>query len=139
MGAGHPTAYRPEYATQLAEFFNIQASDVDDEGKRVAKPLPTLAAFACKIGVHRETLLNWCDKFPEFFDAYKMAKEHQERILVENGLLGGYEKAFAIFTAKNLIDWRDKAELTGAGGGAIKTETTITMTPDEAYKRMLGG
>lgn len=30
-------------------------------------------------------------------------------------------------------------ELTGAGGGAIKTETMVTLSPDEAYKRMLGG
>lgn len=30
-------------------------------------------------------------------------------------------------------------ELTGSGGGAIKTETTVTLSPDEAYKLMLKG
>jgi phage terminase small subunit len=32
----------------------------------------------------------------------------------------------------------DKTEHTGAGGGPIKNETTVTMTPAEAYKAMLG-
>ena len=30
-------------------------------------------------------------------------------------------------------------ELTGAGGGSIKTESTVTLTPDEAYQLLLKG
>jgi hypothetical protein len=30
-------------------------------------------------------------------------------------------------------------EHTGKGGGPIQSESTVTVTPDEAYKRMLGG
>ncbi|MEN6547928.1 MAG: DNA-packaging protein [Armatimonadia bacterium] len=33
----------------------------------------------------------------------------------------------------------DKSELTGANGGAIKTEATVTLSPSDAYKRMLDG
>lgn len=33
----------------------------------------------------------------------------------------------------------DKGEIGGMGGGPIKTEATVTLTPDEAYKRMLDG
>lgn len=115
MGAGQPTKYKPEYAGMLVEYFNVEANKVDAEGNLKANPLPTLAGFACKIGVHRETLLNWAEVHREFFDALKMAKDHQERILVENGLMGGYDKTFAIFTAKNLIDWRDKQEVEHKG------------------------
>lgn len=113
-GGGRPSGYKPEYAKMLEDYFNVPAQviDEDEDGKKI-KPssLPTLAGFACKIGVHRETLLNWAENHQDFFDAFKMAKEHQERILVENGLMGYYDKTFAIFTAKNLINWRDKQEV----------------------------
>ena len=32
----------------------------------------------------------------------------------------------------------DKKEITGANGGAIKTESTVTMTPEDAYKAAIG-
>ena len=117
---GRPSKYKPEYVNLLMDYFDVEAGEqVQAENSKgqmcyLYRPekLPTLAGFACKIDVHRETLLNWGKAHPKFFDALKKAKDHQERILVENGLLGGYDKTFAIFTAKNLIDWRDKQENT---------------------------
>lgn len=119
---GRPTLYEPRYAGMLVDYFNIEPTrtafkEVVKDGKAVAVEvtvscdLPTLAGFCCKIGVHRETLLNWSKTHPDFFDALKMAKEHQERILVSNGIQGFYDKTFAIFTAKNLINWRDKQDV----------------------------
>lgn len=134
---GRPSKYNAGMPAKLLEFFDkmageqVQAENSKGQIQYVYRPekLPTLAAFACEIGVHRETLLNWGERHPEFFDALKRAKEHQERILVENGLLGGYDKTFAIFTAKNLIDWRDKQdhEHTGKDGGAIVHEVRRTI------------
>lgn len=106
---GRPSSYKPEYAKQLVDYFSVKPGSRVG-GKWVANSLPTLAGFCCEIGVHRETLLNWADVHEEFFDAYKKAKDYQEHILIENGLMGGYDKSFAIFTAKNLIDWKDKQE-----------------------------
>lgn len=141
---GRPSLYRPEYGGMLVEYFNIEptrevtrqvvtkSGDVVEMTQTVPNDLPTLAGFCCKIGVHRETLLNWSKAHPEFFDALKHAKEHQERILVANGITGFYDKTFAIFTAKNLINWRDKTEvehdlsdplkdlLTKVAGGSLK-------------------
>lgn len=122
---GRPSKFEPKYAEMLREHFDIESGqDVAAENSkgqmqsvRHAADFPTLAGFACKIGVHRETLLNWAGKgedgkplHPEFFDAYKQAVDHQERILVQNGLKGGYHPAFAIFTAKNVIGWRDQQD-----------------------------
>lgn len=53
------------------------------------------------------------------------------------------EKAFDMF--QKVVEYhipklaRSETAVTGANGGPIKTETTVTMTPDEAYKAMLGG
>jgi len=128
-----PSSYKPEYAEQLLAYFNKPASEVVQDGdkrERVPCQFPTLAGFACQIGVHRATLLNWSGQHEEFFDALKMAKEHQERILVQNGLDGSYDRTFAIFTAKNLIDWRDKVEqeVSGPNGGPIQTKSTLDVS-----------
>lgn len=49
----------------------------------------------------------------------------------------------AIFWMKNRrpAEWREvkAVELSGKDGGAIETKSTVTMTAEEAYKRMLGG
>lgn len=140
--AGRPSKYKPEYAEQMEEYFGVEAGyDVEVENSkgvmqsvRHAADLPTFAAFATKLGVHRETLLNWAGtgeegkpKHPEFFDAYKRAADHQERILVQNALKGGYQPSFAIFTAKNVLKWRDKTdhEITGKDGGPLQAVVVL--------------
>lgn len=40
---------------------------------------------------------------------------------------------------KHLGMFKEKVELTGKNGDAIKTESTVTLTAEEAYKRMLNG
>lgn len=128
---GAPTKYDPKFAHEIIEFFSckyyrevIELTTYKDgttkeNSKLVANDLPTFEAFASKIDVHRETLINWTEAadengtllHPEFFDAYKRAKDLQKAMLIANGLMGNYNPAFAIFTAKNITDMRDKQEL----------------------------
>ena len=121
-----PTKYKEEYCEDMLDFFNREPFSplmIDsNEGERVPAltkngspilvpcKLPTFEGFAIKLGVHRETLLNWAESNDEFFDALKRAKDMQKEILIQNGLVGAYEKTFAIFTAKNITDMRDKQE-----------------------------
>lgn len=137
MAGGRPTLYEERYVQELLDYFNREpctfqiVENSKGEMCRVAIPasLPTLAGFACKIGVHRGTLQNWANEHEEFFSALKACKEYQEHILIENGLMGGYDKTFAIFTAKNLINWRDKTEqdvnLGGQPGNPIQATWNI--------------
>ncbi|MGD9382243.1 MAG: terminase small subunit [Candidatus Thorarchaeota archaeon] len=137
MSVGRPSKYKPEYCEQLVEFFDRQPyefvlSDESDETSKKIKQicdLPTLAAFAKTVGVHRDTIHQWSKDHSDFSDAIKKAKELQEDILITNGLHGNYNTAFAIFTAKNVIGWRDKQELehTGKDGGAIELESADDM------------
>lgn len=122
--SGRPTEYKSEFCQQIIEFFNKPPYEPlmvkDDKGKDVVATdkfgraiytpctLPTKEAFATSIGVHAETLLNWSKKNTEFFDAIKKAENHQKNILIQNGLIGNYEKTFAIFVAKNVTDMNDK-------------------------------
>jgi len=122
---GRPTIYKKEYVGELLKYFNVDPSfevPVDFYDKQgnikkstvtfVANDLPTLAGFASKIGVHRETLNNWGEEHEEFFDAIKRAKDFQENILVSNALGSRYNPAFSIFFAKNNLGWKDRSDIT---------------------------
>lgn len=121
MAGGRPTKYNDKYCQEIIEFFDKEPFKVmtSDNGKVELMPcsLPTFERFAFKIGVHRDTLHEWLKKHPEFSDAYKKAKDLQKDILIQNGLVGAYDKTFAIFVAKNVTDMSDKVETDITSGG----------------------
>ena len=98
-----------------------------EEGVLKPNKLPTLYRFARKIGVDYSTMCRWVEKgeiqdddgrwnkditpqFVRFRDSYKEAKELQKEFLINIGLAGAAPAPFAIFTAKNITDMRDKTE-----------------------------
>ncbi len=124
---GRPTDYDEKYCNEIVEFFSVdpyrEVSEViegkgfsKESFKLVPNKLPFLSAFARKIGVCHDTLIEWTKIHPEFSEAYKNAKELQKEFLIENGLQGLYSAPFAIFTAKNITDMRDKFETEHSGG-----------------------
>lgn len=134
---GRPPKYRDEFADQLIEFFNQpptrEVTVRDKQGNETTQVLPgffpTMARFAANIGVCRDTLHDWAHakdlegkpRHPRFSDAYKRAKALQEANLVEGTITGAYNSTFAIFTAKNVLGWRDKVEqeITGRDGAPL--------------------
>ena len=120
---GQPTKYKPEYCQQLIDYFSIEPLKIVAEqkiigtegGKYVSRRLPQrfpwFEGFARKIGVHRNTLKNWCNEHPEFAEAYETAKDLQREFLVDIGLSGTTSASFAIFTMKNVCGWRDERDL----------------------------
>jgi len=117
---GQPTKYKPEYCQQLLDYFSVppykqvwkpiptKHGQLIDVPMDEASDFPTLAGFAIKIGVSRDTLLEWSKAHSEFSGAYKRAIDFQENFLAVNGNKGLIPGPFAIFTAKNILKWRDK-------------------------------
>lgn len=125
---GRPSGYDPKFVDEILEYFDIEpyeekerevatkTGDVVTIHEDAANDFPSLAGFAVRIGVHRDTLHEWANakdqngslKYPDFSDAYKRAKDFQENYLATNALKGLVNPAFAIFTAKNVLGWRDK-------------------------------
>ena len=146
---GRPTLYRPEYVEQLIEFFDKEPFEhvpgFDKAGNEkmemVPAKFPTLARFATKIGVTRDTLYEWSTaknddetlKYPEFSYAYKRAKDFQEAILVEGAMAGAFTPSFSIFTAKNVLGWKDKTEqeITGADGASLLAGLTVNFVKSD--------
>ncbi len=73
-------------------------------------PPPTLAGYAAKVGVRRETLWAWGRRHPEFGEAVGLCKAMQEHLVIQMGLLGAYPPGFAMFMLRNLLGWKDKVE-----------------------------
>jgi hypothetical protein len=111
---GRPTKYKPEFCQQLIAYFDIEPW-TETDGKRQANRLPTLNNFSKMIGVGISTVYDWIDKDhashqPKFSDAFQRALDCRKDFLVENGLQGLHNAAYAKFVAVNLTDMRDKAE-----------------------------
>jgi hypothetical protein len=142
---GRPTDYLPEYCDQLIEYFEIEPNREVEiphlkdgevvwiDYKIVANRLPVFHEFAKKIGVTHKTLLNWCDSHVEFLQSYTQAKELQKFFLIENGLSNCYNANFAIFTAKNITDMRDRQEITGADGKDLIPARTLSKIEAASY------
>lgn len=143
---GRPTKYEPGVCGRLIEFFNIEpwkemertvirkdGSEVI-ETYRVPNDLPLFSMFCVKENINRDTLNEWVKIYPELSVAYQKAKAFQEHILVTNGMNNLYQTAFAIFTAKNLIGWRDTQHLEAA----VKHEhCTVESLPFDGIKQRL--
>lgn len=109
---GRPTKYDPSYPDDLIAWFNIGAYRelIDQNGKEYLLPnkFPTLAGWCGEKLISRTTLHEWVSVYPEFSNAYSIAKERQEAILVQGAMSGAFNSGFAVFTAKNMMGWRDK-------------------------------
>jgi hypothetical protein len=147
---GRPTKYREEFLEMLLDFFSQpstrEVTVKDAKGNETVQVLPgsfpTLARFATNIGVTTETLHDWATaknldgtlRNPPFSYAYKKAKDLQQANLVEGTMKGAYNSTFAIFTAKNVLGWRDKIEqeITGKDGAPIGPSVIAIqfMNPD---------
>lgn len=109
---GRPTKYRPHFCQLL---------------DKAAAEGYSLTAFAGSLGSHRDQLIEWAAKFPEFADAVKRAKalrtqrwETQAINISQNGGSGG-QAVMTIFGLKNVApeEWRDRVEHEHSG--------TVTM------------
>lgn len=133
---GRPSEYRPEYCDRVIEMGRQGFSVVE---------------MASTIGVSRNTLeTTWPAAHPEFLEALQLARECSqswwEAVGRENLIMPKDAGTFQAsvwsrsMAARFPRDWRENrgVELTGANGGPIETKSTVTMTPEEAYKRMLG-
>lgn len=110
--------YTPALCEELLRFFDVPAFHVTEIPKRdgsvslveTAAELPTFAAFAKRLGTTSAVLLEWEAKHPAFHEAAQKARDLQSNILIQNSLRGNYSSSFAMFTAKNLLGWKDGKE-----------------------------
>ncbi len=131
---GRPSKYRPDrhpkdiVAYFRASFDALEAPERVESRhggvKYVQAPVrpPTLAGYAAKVGVRRETLWAWTRQHEEFDEAVGICKAIQEHLLINMGLLGAYAPGLTIFMLKNLLDWQDKVEQVNRGTVVVRVD-----------------
>lgn len=125
-----PTDYDPAYCDEAITFLADGFS---------------LTALAGHLGVTRQTVHNWTEEYPEFFDAVKTGQAKAvlwwEKAHRNLAFTGEGNATACVFGLKNRAseDWRDvkATELTGKDGGPIavkadKAEWTIIDPPTES-------
>lgn len=110
---------------EKAERVQTKHGDVKHVQAPVSPPL--LAGYAVEIGVCRETLWEWAEKYPQFKQAHDFAKAIQELVFIEMGAKGGWNPKFSELMMKNLQGWKDKREQEHVG--------TIVLNFDEQDSR----
>lgn len=152
---GRPSKYQPRYAIELVEFFSRDYWTIDEVEKtnpmtgvnykvKVKRPsdFPTFERFAADHFVDVDTMINWANKkdddgnlvYPDFFGAYKVAKAKQKDFLIYHGLAGSYNGSFAIFTAKNVTNMRDKQEMEHSGAVSLGIATISKVIQEQKAK-----
>lgn len=161
---GRPTLFKEEYTDQLIEYFASAKAyeerillDKNGDQKIVNVPgkFPTLARFATMCSVSRDTLHEWANgkddngelKHPMFSDAYKRAKDYQESLLCEGTIANVFNAPFSIFTAKNILGWKDTKEIEKTINATIDQKLTMASQDAmdmfnakiEAARKLAGG
>lgn len=100
MAGGRPTDFKPSYGEEILE---MMASGL------------SLAAAAASLGIHRQRVYEWLDRYPEFADTIWLAQAKRQ-LFLEKRLLSatdGPVVTSSIFALKNAaaLDWRDKQEV----------------------------
>jgi hypothetical protein len=127
---GRPTNYRPEYCDMVIEFMADGYS---------------VAAFAGHIRTTRQTIYNWANEHPEFFDALKtaqaMAARWWEDALRNVAITGQGNATAAIFALKNrgCDEWRDKQELDHTSSDGSMTPKPAVELTDEQLEKIIAG
>lgn len=119
--------YQAVYCEMLLDFFNGPAFTITETQKRdgsivlleTAAELPTFAGFAKKIGCTCAQLRSWEEKHPAFKYACEQARDRQGNILLQNSLRGNYASSFAVFTAKNLLGWKENKDAPTSEGPVV--------------------
>jgi len=109
--------YKKEYVVQLPKMF--------ENGEDVVE-------VCIQLGISTRTFYNWCNKYPDFKEAYAQGKEYSKAWWLKLGRAGAAGKvniqsATWIFNMKNKFKWTDKTEVSGPDGGPIETESKVKV------------
>lgn len=131
MPAGRPTKYQPEFCDTVRQ---VMSEGLSKE------------AAAGAIGVSIQTIYTWMQEHPEFLEAIKDGEAKSMAVWEKIGLDGAsgrisnFSASAYIFNMKNRFrkyGWNDTQTIAGDPENPLKTEANITLSPSDAYLRMI--
>ncbi len=138
MPAGRPTEYNAKILVKANEYLSScedeeiqQLVGMSQKGTELYKNkvkvmLPTIEGLALHIGISRETVYDWEDKYTEFSDIIKDLRAKQAVSLINNGLSGDYNPTIAkVLLTKH--GYREGIEQTGKDGSSLIPDSSSAV------------
>jgi hypothetical protein len=108
----YPDSYLDKLADKLESFFPENPAKL------------WLFQFAIENNIPSDYLVDFAERNDKFMFALKKAKDWQTLRLTEKGFSNAANTGMAIFSLKNVSNWRDKQELSGDEKRPIKVHIT---------------
>jgi|AntRauTorcE11897_2_1112592.scaffolds.fasta_scaffold20791_2 hypothetical protein len=122
---GRPSKYTDELLEQCRQY--LESGYLENE-----ELFPSHVGLCLHVGIARSTAYEW-DKDPEkhlFSDIFDKIMMRQELNIVKNAMIGEYNSTISkVMLTKHGYSDKNQTELTGADGGAVKTESTWIINP----------
>ena len=132
--------YDKKYCQKMIDFFTVEHTITNSEGKEVANKLPMFEKFAVEIGVSSSTLRKWKDDYEDFSAAYKKCKDLQFQMTNDLAMRGFYNPTYTIFWAKNALGMKDKQEVenTGQATQVVYVDAETKKNTDNHIDEIIG-
>lgn len=113
--------------TKLNDEMIEKANHYVDHFEEYGDPVPSVEGLAMELRVHRSTLYDWASKKDHpFSDILERCNQQQTRTLFRGSLVGDMNANITkLMLGKQGYSEKSIQELTGANGGAIKTESKV--------------
>lgn len=83
MRTGRPTKYDPSFINEVDSYLLTTGHGT--------MHMPKMVSFAIRLGVNKDTLVEWGKEHKEFSVALKRISDYQEETLIDDGIYGGKE------------------------------------------------
>lgn len=125
---GRPSKYDPKFCAKVREYIDDcqdqETERVKSEGDKtttyelgVSVNLPMIEGFATYLGVHKDTIYEWAQHYPNFSDALDEIMVEQKKRLLNNGLSNIYNPLITKLVLSANHGMREKQEIDHTSGG----------------------
>lgn len=150
---GRPPKYGPSMVTKAYEYinncedtyYNYQKGfgSTDTFERRVVVKIPTYEGLSLHLGVHRDTLRDWREKYKEFSVSLEFLLQKQKEMLIRGSLSGDYTPLIAKLILSSNHGMKERVDSTSDDKPLPPANVTIntikTLSNEELIRLAEGG
>tara|TARA_R110000868_G_scaffold407688_1_gene689373 strand:- start:560 stop:994 length:435 start_codon:yes stop_codon:yes gene_type:complete len=80
---------------EIMEYHKTRGDNSNSFERIINVKLPSIEGLALYLGIHKDTIYDWCKKYPNFSDVIDQLRAKQAQTLINKGLSGDYNSTIA--------------------------------------------
>lgn len=150
---GRPTKYNKDVVKKTYEYINGCVDTYYNYQKgfgatntferRVSAQFPTREGLSLTLSIHKDTLVEWEKKYPEFSAALAFLDDKQKEMIIRGSMNGDYNPMIAKLVLSANHGMRDRSDITSDGKPLPPANVTVnninTLSNEELIKLAEGG